>query len=308
MTSAASAQVPAPGELTLDHLAYFVPHVDASSDALERLGFTLTPFSVQSHRLEPGGPVVPAGTANRCIMLERGYLEFLTPIGDTSVANQLRTAIKRYVGVHSIIFGTSAPDADHARLEKAGFAPLPPVALQREIGTDRDTQIARFTVVRTPPGTMAEGRIQYCQHHTPRLLWQDRWLSHANHAVGLHGVFICVADPAEAARRYARYTGLLAQVTGGVWRVATTRGWLLFVDPAALKRGLALEPPSLPWVAGHVLESDDINATGEHLRRAGARVDALGDRRMLVKLPPDLGGCIVFETGNTGQLSFGDTK
>jgi hypothetical protein len=67
------AQVPAPGELTLDHVAYFVPHIDAASDALERLGFSLTPFSAQSHRLEAGGPVVPAGTGNRCVMLERGY-------------------------------------------------------------------------------------------------------------------------------------------------------------------------------------------------------------------------------------------
>src|SRR5262245_5533969 len=135
MTAAASSQIPLPGQLTLDHIAYFVPHIDAASDALERLGFLPTPFSAQSHRLEPGGPLVPAGTGNRCVMLESGYLEFLTPTGDTSVAAQLRTAIKRYVGVHSIIFGTSAPEADYARLEKAGFGPLPPIALQREVAT-----------------------------------------------------------------------------------------------------------------------------------------------------------------------------
>ena len=187
MASVANSQVPAPGELTLDHVAYFVPHIDAASDALERLGFCLTPFSAQSHRLEPGGPVVPAGTGNRCVMLERGYLEFLTPIGDTSVATQLRIGIKRYVGVHSIIFGTSAPDDDYARLEKAGFAPLPPIALQREIATARDMQIARFTVVRTSPGTMAEGRIQFCQHHTPQWVWQERWVAHPNLAVALKG-------------------------------------------------------------------------------------------------------------------------
>ena len=56
-----------------------MPHVEGASAALEQLGFTLTPFSPQSHRLEPGGPLVPAGTANRCVMLERGYLEFVTP-------------------------------------------------------------------------------------------------------------------------------------------------------------------------------------------------------------------------------------
>jgi glyoxalase-like protein len=299
-----SRQIPPPGELTLDHLAYFVSHVEAASTALEKLGFTLTPLSAQSHRLEPGGPLVPAGTANRCVMLERGYLEFLTPIGDTSVAAQLRTAIKRYVGVHSIVFGTSAPDADYARLEKAAFGPLAPIALQREIDTPHGAQTARFTVVRTPPGTMAEGRIQFCQHHTPQWVWQERWVAHPNLAVGLNGVLICTPDPAEAARRYTRYTGLLAQVSGSVWRVDTARGYLLVVDPKTLRRRLDLEPPSLPWLAGFFLESDDIDATGEYLRRNDASVHVLGSQRLLVKLPPDLGGMIIFEARDTGHLNF----
>jgi hypothetical protein len=96
----------------LDHVAHFVPHVDSASSALEKLGFTLTPFSEQSHRTEPGGPVMPAGAGNRCVMLEQGYLEFLTPTGDTPVAGQLRTAIKRYTGPHLVAFGTSTARPD----------------------------------------------------------------------------------------------------------------------------------------------------------------------------------------------------
>jgi hypothetical protein len=297
-------QVPTPGTLTLDHVAYFVPHIDAASEALEQLGFMLTPFSAQSHRLEPGGPVVPAGTGNRCVMLERGYLEFLTPIGDTGVANQLRTAIKRYVGVHSLIFGTGAPDTDYARLEKAGFAPLPPIALQREIATTHDTQMARFTVVRTPPGTMAEGRMQFCQHHTPHLLWQERWLAHRNRAVGITGAVVCVSDPREAGERYARYTGLLAQVAGNVWRLSTARGWIVFVDPATLKRHLHVEPPALPWIAGCALESSDIGATAAYLNDSGLRVTESGARKLTVMAPPGMGGVVVFVPMNSGPLAF----
>ena len=102
--------------ITIDHAAHFVPDIDAAGAALERLGYTLTPFSAQSHRLKADGPLVSAGTGNRCVMLERGYLEFLTPTGDTPMADQLRRAIARYLGIHLIAFGTDAPEADHARL------------------------------------------------------------------------------------------------------------------------------------------------------------------------------------------------
>jgi hypothetical protein len=300
----ARAQIPAAGELVLDHVAHFVPHVDAASEALEKLGFTLTPFSEQSHRAAPGGPLVPAGSGNRCVMLREGYLEFLTPTGDTPIADQLRTAIKRYTGVHLVAFGSAAPDADHARLVRAGFGPLPPVALQRQIGTATGEGTARFTVVRVPPGTMPEGRIQFCQQHTPELLWQPRWLEHHNRATALAGVILRVADAREAAQRFARYTGLLAQLSGSVWRIGTARGYLLFVDRETLHRRLDVVAPSLPWIAGYVLKSEDIDQTGDTLRKSRVPVHVLGSRRLLVKLPAAFGGIIVFEPLDAGVFNF----
>lgn len=147
----ANAQVPAAGRINLDHVAHFVPHLDDAAPAIEQLGFTLTPFTPQVHRLDPAGPLVPAGTGNRCVMLKRGYLEFLTPTADTPLAMQLRTAIDRYVGAHVIAFGTATPERDYARLTEQGFAPLPPVALQRQISTLTGEDTARFTVVRYLP-------------------------------------------------------------------------------------------------------------------------------------------------------------
>ena len=288
----------------LDHVGHFVPHVDAASAALEKLGFTLTPFSEQSQRAEPGGPVTPAGAGNRCAMLRSGYLEFLAPTGDTPVASQLRASIKRYVGAHLIAFGTAAAEADHERLQKGGFSPLEPVALQREIGTPTGHETARFTVVRVPPGTMPEGRIQFCRHHTPELLWQERWTHHANRATALSGVILRVADAREAAQRYARYTGLLAQLSGSVWRITTARGYLVFVDRDTPHRRLSVIPPTLPWIAGCVLKTADIRACGEFLRRSGVPVHVLGSRRLLVVLPPELGGIAIFEPADAGVLSF----
>jgi len=304
MTSLASAQVPSPGELVVDHVGHFVPHMDAASSALETLGFTLTPFSAHSHRSEPGGPLVPAGAGNRCVILERGYLEIVTPTGDTPHASQLRAAIRRYTGPHLIAFGTAAPEADYARIRKSGFDPLPMVALQRQIGTETGEGTVRFTVVRVPPGTMPEGRIQFCRHDTPELVWQQRWIAHPNGAVALTGVILCVADPQEAARRYARFAGLLAQVADGVWRLTTARGYLVFVNPEQLGRRLEIAPPALPWIAGCVLRSGDIAATGEYLRQSKLPVRPLGGRWLLVKAPPEAGGIVVFEPAGAGALNF----
>jgi len=303
-SEAAASQVPAPGTLNIDHVAHFVPHVDSASSELKKLGFTLTPFSEQSHRAEPGGPLVTAGSGNRCVMLREGYLEFLTPTGDTPIAGQLRTAIKRYTGVHLVAFGTAAPEADHARLARAGFGPLPPVALQRHIGTTTGAGTAGFTVVRVPPGTMPEGRIQFCQQHTPELLWQRRWLDHRNRAAALAGVILRVADAREAAQRFARYTGLPAQSSGSVWRISTARGYLLFADRETLHRRLDVVAPSLPWIAGYVLSSEDIADTGDYLRTSRVPVHVLGSQRLMVKLPGALGGLIVFEPPDAGVLNF----
>lgn len=311
MNDIAGMQVPQPGTLNLDHLAHFVPDMDAASAALAELGFTLTPFSPQSQRLQADGPLVPAGTGNRCVMLESGYLEFLTPTGATPVADQLRAAIQRYVGVHLVAFGTADPGSDHARLAKEGFEPSSPVALQRPITTDGGVDTARFTVVRVPPGKMAEGRIQFCRHHTPELLWQRRWTAHRNGAVGLAGVLICVADPAEAAERYSRYTGLPAasetdeRHARHARHIRTARGTLSFFDPRALESTLDATAPAVPWIAGYALESRDLAATRDALLRCGITVRELAQDRLVAALPQALGGVVVFLNPRSGPLRFG---
>lgn len=297
----AAAQVPPRGRLNVDHVAHFVPDIERASAALEQLGFTLTPFSEQSQRSEPGGPLVPAGAGNRCVMLRRGYLEFLTPAGDTPVAAQLRAAIARYVGPHLVAFGTADPEADHVRLVRGGFSPLPPIALQRQIGTPEGPRTARFTVVRVPPGTMAEGRIQYCAQQTPELLWQARWLTQANGAETLNGVLLCVADPREAAQRHARFTGLPAQPDGRTWRITTQRGYLLFTAPESLEP-LGLAPPALPWIAGTVIGCSRAPGAVAALRDAASR--ELPGGRLLAALPAPLGGIMIFEPPSARPLAL----
>lgn len=286
----------------LDHIAHYVPDVAAAQTELSQLGFTLTPFSEQSHRLAPGAPLVPAGTGNQCVMLQRGYLEFLTPLADTPNAQQLRTAMARYTGVHLLAFGTDDALADHARLERERFSPLAPLALQRDVSTPMSTvdgkATVRFTVVRVAPEAMAEGRIQYCQHHTREWVWQPRWTTHANCASGLAGLIICVDKPEETAQRYQRFTGLAVQQAGTAWRLDTSQGYILFVKPGAMRATLGIHAPTLPYIAGYVVDSCDMNTTRAHVQGTAH------DERVLVSLSSALGGFMLFQAEGSAPLAM----
>ncbi|HEX6007512.1 MAG TPA: VOC family protein [Burkholderiales bacterium] len=297
-------QWPPRGKINLDHVGHFVPNMDAASTALTRLGFTVTPFSAHSHRLDPGAPLLPAGTGNRCVMLKTGYLEIVTPTGDTPMADQLRLAIGRYVGIHLIAFGTAAPELDHARLAAAGYAPLVPVALQRAIEVDSGTDTVRFTVVRVPPGVMPEGRIQFCRQDTPHLLWQERWLDHPNRAIALTGVLLCVDEPRTAAERYGRFCGIEPEKTSSGWLIQTSRGSLVLFDAETCRRTFGIVPPAMPWIAGYILATDDMNAAREHCVAAGVDPRNFVNDRLLVPMPAAVGGLLIFERPESGPLEL----
>ncbi len=120
----------------------------------------------------------------------------------------------------------------HRRLAAEGFRVRPLVKMQRPVETEVGADQAAFTIARVEPDVMPEGRIQMLTHHTERAVWQKRWLAHPNSAIGLIDVVIAVADVAEAARRFARFTGRAATPTpggahlrldrGGVYRCRTT--------------------------------------------------------------------------------------
>lgn len=286
-----SNQVPRPGQTVLDHVGLFVPDMDAAAGALERWGFIVTPFSVQSHALGPGEPIVPAGTANRMAMLDLGYLEMLTPIADTPIAGQLRDAIARYTGMHLIAFGSGDADADHARLARSGFDPVPVVRLQRTIAIPGGQDTARFGVVRVPPGTMAEGRVQYCQHLTPDLAWQPRWLNHPNRVAGLSDALLCVADPEEAAARYASFVGRTPVPLGRAGRLLTLeRGRLAFFTREELAwRMPRLAVPALPFMAAVAMSSDDLRATRDLLTARNQDFQVASDETLTLDAPRALG-------------------
>src|SRR5579859_589837 len=159
--TAMPGQLPEPGQVFLDHVAHFVPDIEAAAAAMEGCGFRLTPFTAQVNRAEGGS--VPAGTGNRCAMLAAGYVEILAKTSDTPLARQLEARLGRHVGLHLAAFSSADPAAERERLAAAGFPVLPLVDMRRPVGSEE----AHFTIARIAENAMPEGRMQFLAHHTP---------------------------------------------------------------------------------------------------------------------------------------------
>jgi len=273
---AADRQRPPPGRLFLDHVSHFVADLERAGALLERLGFVVTPLSAQA--TQDG----PAGTANRCVMLPEGYLEFLTPTAHTPNAARLRKSMRRYRGVHLVCFGTPAAEEEHERLAAHGFAPQPLVHLERKV---EDGMKARFSVVRAAPGRMPEGRVQYVQHLAPEAIWRPRHLRHANGVLGLAAAYVVAANPVRAAARWARFMGGLPRREGRFVALETDRGKVLIGTRARMKALLGAAPRS-PGIAGYALACRDPKAFARSCAAAGLKVN----RNLGIVLSAALGG------------------
>ena len=293
-------QTPQAGQIFLDHVGWFVPDMDAASVAFNRLGFPLTPFTVHMNE-QADGSRVPSGTANRCAMIRRGYLEVLTrvPEVESAITAQMDAGLARYTGLHLIAFTVGDTEAATEQLRNAGFAPEPPVALRRPMPLDAGGEgTAAFSVIRLPSDAMAEGRVQVLSQDTPDVVWQPSVTADENGLDMLSGLLICADDPEEAAVRYERFTGKPKQVQGRGYRIDLDRGRLTICDPADCHRLLpGIDIPGMPFIAAVSIRSADIDATRSFL--AAEDVPLVGDTDGCVIVSPDagMGACFALHTG-----------
>ena len=298
----AEPQTPAGDAIFLDHVGWFVPDMDAAAADFARLGFPMTPLTVHKNA-QPDGRRVPSGTANRCAMIARGYLEVLIrmPDLDTPLTRQMDAALDRYGGLHLVAFAVADTAAAAERLRESGFDPAPPVALRRPMPLDAGGEaVAGFSVLRLGRDDMPEGRVQILTHETPDTVWQPSVTAAGNAADLLSGLLICCGDPDEAAARYARFAGRDAAGDGALRRIALDRGEIAICDPAECRAVLpGVEIPSLPFMAAVAIRSADIAATRVLLAGRGVPVLADEPGRLVVHPGHGAGACFVLHAPDT---------
>ena len=245
--------------------------------ALARAGFAPTPASIQVNPDPKGGAPQLTGTGNVTAMLPRGYIEILFKTADTTLGREFDTAMARYAGVQLAAFVVADAAGAHRRLAENGFRVRPLVELQRPVDTGAGPGTAAFTVARVEPAEMPEGRIQILTHHTEHTVWQPRWLTHPNGALGLASITIVVADVSDAAGRFARFCGRATKPSPSGQSIALDRGRVELVGADAFARMLPQIPiPSVPFMGTYSIRVRSLSTIKTILAGAAIATSPLG--------------------------------
>lgn len=234
----------------LDHVVInTLKSMDAAAELFAGLGFTLTPRGHHS-----------LGSINHLMMTKGAYLEL---VGVPQAGLQRQEVLDSPFGLNGLVLRTKDADATCAELRAAGFEPVGPVDFSRPVEVEGRTEEARFRTVRFPPETFPAGRVYFCQHLTPELVWRAEWESHPNGFLGIDRFMVEAPDaPAEAHR--------LAAALGGA-AVADACGWRIRLDDGEVH---VVPGPKASFLTVHLRFSnlDEIEA------RAVARRDAIWQR------------------------------
>ena len=213
----------------LDHAVISVrDRMDEAATLFRRMGFALTDRGHHS-----------SGSCNHLMVFERDYLELIgfPPAGQTIRPDLLQAPI----GLDGLVLKATDPHAIHHALVARGLPAAEPQALARRITLPGSTveQEARFTTVRLPRGALQGGRVYYCRHETPELVWHPSFQSHDNSAIGISSFTIAVPDPASEITRYEKIldtgAGIAADNTA---RITLGHAELELVTPPALRTAL----------------------------------------------------------------------
>jgi catechol 2,3-dioxygenase-like lactoylglutathione lyase family enzyme len=247
----------------LDHTGLAVEDLDAAGDAFEALGFRVMDRSVL---MQPGpdGTDVSSGAENRVVMFSHGYQE-LIQITDPSRGHVIVPRLGRYRGIHIVVLKVEDAGAEHARLAALGIELTPVTTWTRQVADG----IARFRFFLVEDREVPEATLCLVEHQTPELIRPGGSLDHPNGVLGLDGATLCVADVAEAERRFTGIFGGAPEdgrfVFGdGTWIALSTRDALQDAFPGT-------SVPPAPSVAALAYRVTDLGTFPGPVQRSASR-------------------------------------
>jgi len=180
---------------SVDHAVINVLYqMDAAVARFRAFGFTLTERGYHS-----------LGSINHLMMFNSDYLEIVGLSHDTERIRQ--EVADSPPGLNGLVFGTDDADQLYRQLVTQNVPVDPPLAFSRPVTVKGVEHRASFRTVRLSPSYARGGRVYFCEHETPELVWQAQWQRHRNGVHGLAAFAIVLQDPAGESVRYARIVG-----------------------------------------------------------------------------------------------------
>ena len=212
----------------LDHVVVNVLNdLDGAADRWRRLGFQLTPRG--HHTL---------GTSNNLAIFGTDYLELLGY--ERGKEGSRVDLVDTPPGLSGLVFKPPADPGFAAALREAGLQADPPREFSRPVELPDGPHDAAFRTVNLS-GVVRSGRVFFCHHHTPELVWRDEWRQHPNGVTGIAGFTIATPDPARTAVPFTKMFGPLRAIEGGLVLDAGTAEIRFLTLAASEERMVALE-------------------------------------------------------------------
>jgi hypothetical protein len=194
--------------------------MDRAAGLMAQLGFTLTPRGYHS-----------LGSINHLVMFEHDYMELVGLPSGTDVLR--KDVLESPRGLNGLVFQATDIDACQRTLRDSGLAMLEPQSFSRPVTIDGVEHLARFRTVRTAPELFEAGRVYYCQHFTPELVWHRPWMSHPNGVRALSELVIVTSNLETDVPRYAKASQAPSKRQGDDWTVVLSNGFhLTLISPA----------------------------------------------------------------------------
>lgn len=247
----------------LDHIVIDVrDRLDEAAERFAGLGFQLTPRG--RHTL---------GSTNHLAMFTADYLELLG-FGEHGAS---RPEIQRFpVGLNGLVFKTEDAESVYRHALAAGLPIQPVQSFSRPVEIADGTHDARFRTTRLDPDRVAMGRVYFCEHQTPDLVWRPEWQNHPNGARAIARVVVATPEPQ---RTVALFSTLFGPAVPAVAksRVVFSAGEarIEIVSPAELAAEFGLAAP-------------DPAGRSEYLAAAEFSVTSLSETERLLSCSPSL--------------------
>ena len=166
----------------LDHLVINIKdEMDEAYKLFSQIGFLLTPRGFHS-----------LGSINHSMMFTNDYLELIGfPKGGIVKRPELKTAP---IGINGLVFKSNDIDNTYSHLCERKLNADPPRDFSRPVNVNNQVENAKFRTVNIRNDIFKAGRVYFCEHLTPELVWTNELKIHNNSCLEIKEIILIDND------------------------------------------------------------------------------------------------------------------